>query len=804
MTKPAMIYLRLLLLSIPILLIFKPGFSQLSQLEIKVLNPGNESLPGATVRLAAGNDAGTRFTVTDQQGIAVFSRIQHGNYGLKISFMGYKTLDTTIQVREAHQHAWYTLEPDALNLEAVSVVARRPVIRQEDDKMIVDPESIASSTTNTLEVLESTPGLYVDPDGGIYLSASTAATIYINGREQKMSNQDIATILRSLPPNSVDRIEIMRTPSTRYDAASSGGIINIVLKKGVKIGRFGSVHAGMNQGQKGNRFAGFSVNHSNNRSSTYLNVNYNNNEQLDELNSTRYLSADTSLVQASDATNSSHQVYLGLGSNYEYNERTNFSFDTRLNATDRSTESENRNITSAVSSGKLLESNNLALTDALVFNVQQDLAMTTKFDTLGSQLDLRFGYSYNNSGSSQDYSTEFDFPIDYRSSGNGSNHQYRHFLSLQGDLTYFLPFRIKLETGGKSSWQKLNSDAEYFTDLNNTPVKDLTRTNKFGYAESINSMYLQASRKLFGELQLKTGFRIERTYMNGNQHIPSDTSFVINRADWFPYVYLSRDVFSIMGADLTAYLIYRKTISRPGYQELNPYSRYIDQYLSESGNPALRPQLTDNFELNISFEDMPVFAVGRNITTDIFTSVMYQDDEQEEHLLRTYDNLGKNTETYFRGMIGIPPGGKYFFAMGAQYNYNHYEGFYQNNPMNYSRGSWRFFTFHSLTLLPNTKLTVNGFMMTRGQWNFYEMENFGQLNVGLTQTFLDKKLSITLNGRDILKTMVTSFDFNQGSIQSSGNRYTDNRRFGFNIRYNFGLKKKEENRNMPGFEEPEL
>ncbi len=123
--------------------------------------------------------------------------------------------------------------------------------------------------------------------------------------------------------------------------------------------------------------------------------------------------------------------------------------------------------------------------------------------------------------------------------------------------------------------------------------------------------------------------------------------------------------------------------------------------------------------------------------------------------------------------------------------------------MNFKRGSWRFFTFHSFTILPNTKITANGFMMTNGQWNFYEMKNFGQLNLGITQTFFDKKLSITLNARDILKTMVTEFEFNQGTIRSIGDRYTDNRRVGFNIRYNFGIPKKDEKRNIPGFEEQE-
>ena len=81
--------------------------------------------------------------------------------------------------------------------------------------------------------------------------------------------------------------------------------------------------------------------------------------------------------------------------------------------------------------------------------------------------------------------------------------------------------------------------------------------------------------------------------------------------------------------------------------------------------------------------------------------------------------------------------------------------------------------------------------MVNGQFNFYELKNFGQLNCGITQTLFKKKLTVTLNARDILHTMVTDFQLNQGSIHSSGNRYTDNQRYGFNLSYNFGVKNKE-------------
>ncbi len=780
------------------------GLAQQKPLKITVRSADKTTLPGATVQLKNRADLSRVASTTNGEGMAVFNRLPNGMYSLNISYIGFKPVDTLLRITSVARNFEFVMTSGSVTLEKVEIVAKRPLIRQDGDKMVIDPAPLVNTATNTLEVLESTPGLYVDPDGGIFLNSSTAAVIYINGREQKMSNEDISTILRSLPPNSVEKIEVLRSPSTKYDAASSGGIINIVLKKGVKIGRSGSVNLGMNQGVYGNRFLGFSLNNSGNNTTSYLNFNFSINRQLDELNSIRYLDAGSQLIQSSQTRNRSTPLFLGYGVNYEVKQGISLSYDGRINAGLRNTDTHNRNAGHSAENILLSESDNFTDSHSRFLSLQQDFGMMIKFDTLGSGLDTKLSYSYSRNSSEQDYHTDLLFPSDTTFSGNGNNLQNRHFLVLQSDLTYGLPFKLKLETGIKSSWQQLGSSSGYFVDINGQPFKDLQRTNAFRYIENINSVYAQASRLLFAGLNLKAGVRLEQTYMNGHQALPGDTSFLVNRADLFPYVYLSRRVLKIMGAELFGYMIYRKTISRPGYQELNPYIRFVDQFLYESGNPALEPQFTDNVELNISYDDMPVFAIGRNITRNVFSSVMYQDHLHENVLVRTYDNLGTNTDTYFRGMVGIPPGGRYFFALGAQYNLSEYDGMYENQPMKYSRGSWRFFTFQSLTLFTETKLTVNGFMMVNGQWNFYEMKNFGQLNIGLTQTLYNKKLSISLNARDILKTMLTEFAFNQGAVSSSGDRYSDNRRFGINIRYNFGLKKKDEKKGLPTFEVPEL
>jgi iron complex outermembrane recepter protein len=766
--------------------------SNLYPVYILVRDAERQPLIGATIQLTRVDTDNTFFSTTDQSGRARFEGLENAMYFVNIRYMGFLPFEENIVIRPDQRQFEFQMREDAIALGEVTVTARRPLIRQEDDKMIIDPEPLVNISTNTLEILEKTPGLFVDQDGGIFLSSATPAAIYINGREQKMSSQDINTILRSLPPNSVQYIEVLRTPSTRYDAASSGGIINIVLKKGVKIGRFGSVSTGMNQGVAGNRFVGISLNNSGDRTTSYLNTNYNFNGQVEDLNSIRFLPQETTLSQSASSRSGNNTGYIGYGLNFEARPRLNLSYDGRINASKRQSDATNRNLLETIEYQQISETSNLVSNRSGFISLQQDLGLNLKLDTIGSEWDTKFGYSFNSNNNEQNYETSFFFPNNAMITGEGNNQQGRHFLQFQSDLTYQFKNRIKLETGLKGTIQDYDSNAEYFINYEGNQVADPLRTNAFNYQERISAAYAQASFPLPGQLILKTGVRLEHTFMEGRQTIPTDTNFVVNRADWFPYLYLSRRLVEIAGYELRSFMIFRRTIGRPGYQSLNPYIRYVDQYLYETGNPALKPQFTDNIEANISMNDMPIFAIGRNYTRDIFSQVVYQDEDAGSVAVRTYDNLGKSKETYFRITGAIPPGGKYFFVAGAQYNLNEYDGFYENQPLTFSRGSWRFFTFHSLTLARNTRLTMTGFMMTRGQMNFYELDTFGQLNFGLNQSFMNRKLNISISARDVLRTMVTQFTLNQGSMQMQGDRYTDNRRIGINIRYNFGIPKKSE------------
>jgi hypothetical protein len=781
---------RILLLCF--VLLTKLATGQSLPVSIRILNAKGEPVSFATVAVRPVADTSSlQSKLSDSTGLVLFN-LAPQLYSIRITSVEYAPLEKTISVKQDATTFRLVMQPLSKEMNSVVVTARRPLMRQEDDKTIVDPEPLANASTNAYEIMEKTPGLFVDQDGNIYLTSTTPARVYINGREQRMSAADIATILKNLPPNAIASIEILRTPSARYDASGGGGVVNVILRKGIRIGLTGSVNAGMNQGRYGNQFLGLNLNNSNGPLSSYLNVQVSRRNTFEELTTDRLFAQDTALNQSALTKFPATSYYLGYGINYSPNDKWDLGYDGRLSYGRSRNNSSNESVIRKISTGEILTNNIASINNRQDnFSLNQGLNAKYKIDSLGSEwtTDLSFSYSPNNTD--QLFTTDYGQPLLFTTYGDARIENGFTFFS--GATNYLKKLRgnITLETGLKATATRFENSNQYYRGKDGVRAIDNIRTGAYNYNESINAAYVQASKAL-GALIIKGGVRLENTNMRGHQRVPRDTSFAVNRTDFFPYLYLSRSIMKIAGYDLKAYLVYRRTIVRPAYENLNPSPRYIDPYLFEAGNPSLRPQFNQNYEANISVDERPIIAVGINETKDIFNQVVYQADSNRSQAYRTYVNLGKNRETYFRALGAIPPGGRYFFVVGLQYNYNHYEGFYENKPLGFKRGSWRFFTYHNLRLSPNTQLSMFGFLIKNGQLQFYELSDFGQLSMNLSQQFPKKKLTVTLNAQDIFYTNKNEFVLTQGSINATGMRQADTRRFGLNLRYNFGIRKREE------------
>ena len=780
-----------------VFLFTKSIYAQELAVSLKIINSKKEPVAFASVRVTNRLDSTQVLKkVADSSGVVIFRLNKDGQYQVAISSVNYQPLEKGITISGNKTTFSFSLEPAAKTLTGVVVTSQKPLLRQEDDKTIVDPENLVAASTSGYEVIEKTPGLFVDQDGNIYISSLTPAAVQINGRDMRMSAADMASMLKSLPPNSISKIEIVRTPSAKYDASSSGGVVNVVLRKGIKLGLTGSINSGIQQGTYGNQLIGFSLNNNDGKKSSSLNINYSHRDSYEQIKTDRIFAPDSMLSQHALTKYPGHNYYGAYALTYELSKKWELTYDASASYNKFNTHSENKNNISKISSAQLLSGSlNGVDNDGSSLTLGTGIESKYKIDSLGSEWTNDTWYSHSINKSNQVFFTQYSTPFSVLSGGDGKADNTRDYFNAKSDLRLKMKKRFTLETGFQVSVNDYRNKTNYFRESNGSRQVDSSRTNTFRYNENINSFYLQGSKTLGKDFIIKFGSRLENTNMKGRQFVPGDTSFSIQRTDLFPYIYLSKSLMKIAGYDLRAYLVYRRTINRPSYSQLNPFSRYVDEYLSETGNPALRPQFNQNYEANISVDERPILAVGINDTKDIFTNVIYQADSSRSQAYRTYDNLGKNKEWYFRALGALPPGGRYFFVIGAQYNHNFYQGLYQNEPLSFKKGTWTFFTYQTFKIDKRSVITLNGFMRLKGQQQLYELSSFGALNTSVNRRFLKDKLVVTLSLSDIFATNKNTFALKQGPVDAGGVRQSDTRRIGINLRYNFGIRKKEDNGN---------
>jgi hypothetical protein len=729
----------------------------------------------------------------DSMGIALLNVDTTKKYFFRSSWVGYKITDTLFDFSLNQQQSIILVESNAM-LNEVVVKSSKPLIRQEDDKSVVDPEPLAASSTNAYETVEKTPGVFIDQDGNIYLNGLTPAAVQINGRDLKMSTSDIAILLKSLPPNAIQKIELIRTPSAKYDASGGGGVVNIVLMKGIKLGFNGSVNSGFAQGVYGNQFIGFNLANNNDKLTSYVNAQYSNNNGYSITNTDRTVTIDTLLKQNARATSPNNAVNFGYGLGKNIKDKWDLNYDGRMSQNKSDNSTLNESFVNVISLNKNLSDLKSKVENNSTNNfINQSFRAKLKIDTTGGEWVNDLSINFSNSTTNQMYNNNL-VGSNSNTLGNGSYGTDRNYFTFQSDGKKKM-IGLNVETGIKTSTLNFDNHSNYTKTIAGVTAPDPFRTNSFHYTEQINAAYIQGS-KTWGPVVLKVGTRIEQTIMQGHQLVPKDTTFSVNRTDPFPYVYLSRKIINIMQYELRGFLVYRKTISRPTYDYLNPFVKYIDPFLYEVGNPNLKPQFTTNYEANISVDDKPLFAYGINETKDIFTNVVYQSPTNKQISYRTYDNLGKSKETYFRILGVIPPGKKFFAVLGTQYSRNDYNGYYEGKPISFNKGTWTLFTFQSLKLDGLSTMTLNGFWRFSGQQQFYELSDFGALNTSINRQFLKKKLIVTASYNDFLFTNKNNFMLRQGSQNAVGYRENDTRRWGLSLRYNFGFKPKENKMDM--------
>jgi outer membrane receptor protein involved in Fe transport len=588
-----------------------------------------QTLPAATVLLYAAKDSSLISTaMTDDSGKFSISALP-GSYYILSTSVGYNKVKTAIF--DLHGTAPYllpfiTLKENSKQLNEVNITAAKPVLERRADKLIFNIEATPSAAgLNALELMRKAPGVTVDYNENISLAGKGNVLVTIDGKQTYLSGTEVSNLLKSMQSSEIESIEIINNPGSRYEANSTGGIINIKTKKSKSEGFNGnlSLSGGFNR----HLMTANSVNLNYRKKAFNLFGTYGYNTQ--KYGQTLTINRVTAIGgkplyfrQRTIDTSKNESNNFKIGSDFFLSKNHTLGFLVKGNLYNRHQDSHsNIAIGDAINtpdSVLVTPSNNSVDRKSFSYNLNYKGVL----DTAGQELTIDADYSTYNSKNNALYVNTFYLP-DGRFLKNGQI--YRNYApsdikikAIKADYT--LPFskKVKLDAGLKISDVKSDNNYIYENEINSAWVYDNTKSNRFEYDERVNAAYTTLSFNL-DKTNIQAGLRAEQTHSTGTS-ITTGEETERKYTDLFPSLMISRTVDEHNTLSLT----YSRKINRPNYQNLNPFIFYLDQYTYNQGNPKLNPEYSNSVEFSYLYKQKYSAALAYTRTTDVITEVLLQ------------------------------------------------------------------------------------------------------------------------------------------------------------------------------------
>ena len=743
---------------IPVILLLLPvwTFCQSggrSGFSLVIVNDRQEPVSGATVRQLS-NGKVVNSMVAGEDGRVVFASVNKGMYRFLVSSTGFQP-KTTDEYRLPGPGG-DTVRLLLLNhsLQEMTVTAHMPPVERKRDRTVVNVEASVTNTGSTLlEVLERSPGVIVDRNGGVSLNGKQGVLVMIDDKPTYLSGEDLNNLLSSMNASQVARIELIPNPTARYDAAGSGGVINIKTKKSSSDGLNGSFTTSYGQGVYPKNNNSLVLNYRKGPLNIFFNYSFSVTKYLTDLFAyRRYYDDNRSVV----AILQQPAYFTGTVDNNTVKTGVEYSL------------SSGTTIGLALTGVKIHRSgNNTAHADWLQADGKMDSSILTKsrpvnfFRNGAINLNARQRLSENADLSAdldylhypierkQDFDNQLLAPMGYHEVFRSNIPTTIHILSGKLDATVRVSPDVTLQTGLKSSSNHTDNAAVYENLENQQWVKDDTRSNHFVYQENIEAAYGSIEGK-YHRLSYQAGSRYEYTSYKAHQlgnSLQKDSSVSRNYGSLFPSGYLSYKLDSLNGLTLTI----ARRIDRPPFQSLNPFLYIINKYTYETGNPYLLPQFSWNFELVHQYGNLLTTGISYSRTSNYFSQI-FLSDTSKTILYYTQGNVGRVYNLGLSASLSLSPLQWWSVELTAVCNHKQLKGFNGNNYTS---------SINQLNVNVNNQLDfgkgytgeLSGFYTTRSREDIQELlYPAGQVSAGMSKTVLKKKGTLKLSYRDIFYT----------------------------------------------------
>jgi iron complex outermembrane recepter protein len=749
-------------------------------------------------------------TSADDKGRFSLSRVPAGEFMLQVVFLGYRKLTlpaVTIERGSDINVGMVRLAPDVKTLGEVTVVGQTALIEEKVDRLVYNADKdIAAKGGDATDIMRKVPMLSVDLDGNVSLRGSSNVRVLINNKPSTIVASSVADALKQIPADQIKSIEVITSPSAKYDAEGSAGIINIVTKKNNLQGT--TLNVDLGQGNRGTSLnlngsyrtgkMGFSLGGFG-RAEYNVRGAFNNTQQTFDFNPTtgnRTLKATT--VQSANTLTERLFGNYQLGWDYDIDKNTSLTASIRYGARNGNAYQNNllARTTFANAGGPISTNRDVNTIDK---NGTLDASVTyTKTYKPNKELSVLALYSRN------DRTNNFvadllngvdDQTITSRQRNlNPSNNQES---TLQVDYQTPLKTNQLLEFGGKGIMRQVNSDFQYqiAAGANGEYVTDRNRpANGLDYSQQIAASYLSYTLTTKNKYTIKAGARYEYTFIDARFRTETRNTLggIPNYGNLVPSVNISRN----LKGGKSIKLAYNRRIQRPGIQFLNPNVNAANPLNTSQGDPTLSPELTDNVELALSgqvkvvYLNATLFARQTNSEITAVRNVLPGAAGAPDTIQSTFRNIGQenavglnlftNTTLFSRWQIG---GGVDVYHVNLTNNVS--DPLYRA-----TNAGWvvmgRLFT----TLTIKNGWAVQGFGGMRGkqvQLQGYQ-GSFGFYSLGVRKEFNEKRGTIGLSGENFF-----NFPFKVNSqfdspvlAQSSVNSFYN---AGFRVNFSYRIGK---------------
>ncbi|HVX00176.1 MAG TPA: TonB-dependent receptor [Candidatus Babeliaceae bacterium] len=747
----------------------------------------------ATIAVLQENGKVVSGTVSNPAGDFVIKDLPWGNYYLSISAIGYATFKTAIFNISAEKSGFdlgsIKLTQAVNQLNEVQIKATQQIIKVEPDKIIYSVENdITNRGSSALDALAKAPLISLSGNERITLKGTSDYKVYVNGKPSSLYTNKLAEILRSMPAESIKDIEIITNPSAKYDAEGAGGIINIITQKKLAGGYSGSVYGGINSiGDFSDGIQGIATMGKWNVNFQLTDGKYHRPDNNIELNQENY---------TSDGTANLHQMQNNLfKSNFLSGALDlNYFIDT-LNTLSASVLLYNGNNSTNGTLNSDYTDPDQSPADAFMSNYFRKTHYLTTEINAGYQHNFKRPKQYLaityrlNYDQPEIYYQTFQQPVSNSTffAERNNNNEINKESAVQIDYVQPLASNGLLEVGAKGLYRTLNSKYDDFTgDSTDSMSLNPLNSGQLKYSQNVYSGYALYGLKV-KQLNLKIGGRLEHTDLNADL-TNENNSFKQSYYSFMP----SLSISYVLSNQNILRFSYSRRIQRPSLFYLNPYVNQLDPLNISYGNPGLRPEYIDSYEVGYNTAKDKTqfnFILFYQKTNQSIES--YRFLQQDSILVSTYNNFGYQANwglnIYASTLVfeklslsgNITPG--YYYA---QLNSDNASLFYRGFNLKVSTNiSYRFVKGLSGLLNVSYYSPVTSFQ-TRSYSYFYS-------NVGLTKSLLKDKANLTLtlsqpfNKTSTYRNAYSNIQF----YQLTANNYPE-RLLKLSFRYKFGKTQK--------------